>query len=58
VQAGNLTEQLSISAGALKLGGAVAESPIRPNLLSFAIYVPMGANSEGRLVLNNGKAVT
>ena len=46
----------SISAGALKLGGAVAEQPIPASRISFAVYVPIGANSEGRLVLSNGKA--
>jgi hypothetical protein len=56
VQSGSLAERLTISAGALKLGGAVAEQPIPASRISFAVYVPIGANSEGRLVLSNGKA--
>ncbi len=56
VQSGTIAERLTISAGALKLGGAVAEQPIPGGKLSFAVYVPIGANSEGRLVLSNGKA--
>ena len=56
VQAGSLVERLAISAGALKLDGAVADSPIPPNQLSFSVYVPMGSNSEGRLVIGNAKA--
>jgi hypothetical protein len=56
VQGGSLVERLNISAGALKLDGAVADSPIPPNQLSFSVYVPMGSNSEGRLVIGNAKA--
>jgi hypothetical protein len=56
LQSGNLAERLTISAGALKLGGSVSESPIPPNRLTFAVYVPIGANSEGRLVTANAKA--
>jgi hypothetical protein len=56
VQAGNLTERLTISAGALRLKGAVGESPISANRLSFTVYVPMAQNSEGRLVIANAKA--
>jgi hypothetical protein len=56
VQTGSLVERLTISAGALKLDGAVADSPIPPNQLSFSVYVPMGSNSEGRLVVGNAKA--
>jgi hypothetical protein len=56
IQAGNLVERLNISAGALKLGGAVGDSPIPQNQLTFSVYVPMGPNSEGRLVIGNAKA--
>ena len=56
VQSGYLNERLTISAGALKLKGAVGESPIPPNRLSFAVYVPIGQNSEGRLVTADAKA--
>lgn len=56
VQAGGVTERLTISAGALKLGGVVSDSPIPPARLSFAVYVPIGSNSEGRLVVSNAHA--
>jgi hypothetical protein len=56
VQAGSLSERLIISAGALRLKGGVGGSPIAPNNLAFAIYVPIGQNSEGRLVIANAKA--
>ncbi len=56
VQSGNLSERLTISAGALRLKGAVGDSPIPAQRLSFSVYVPVAPNSEGRLVLANGKA--
>ena len=56
VQSGSLSERLTISAGALRLKGAVGDNPIPAQRLSFAVYVPIGPNSEGRLVLANGKA--
>lgn len=56
VQTGNLNERLTISAGALRLKGAVGESPIPANRVSFSVYVPEPQNSEGRLVVANAKA--
>lgn len=56
IQSGSLVERLNISAGALQLGGAVADSPIPQDQLSFSVYVPMGSNSEGRLVIESAKA--
>lgn len=56
VQSGSLTERLTISAGALRLKGAVGDSPIPANRLSFSVYVPSGSNSEGRLVTGSAKA--
>ena len=56
LQAGAVAETITISAGALKLAGAVSESPIPANRLSFSIYVPIGTNSEGRLVVADAKA--
>jgi hypothetical protein len=55
VQTGNLNERLVVSAGALKLKGAVGESPIPANRVSFSVYVPEAQNSEGRLVVSNAK---
>ncbi|KAA2235164.1 hypothetical protein [Salinarimonas soli] len=51
VQWTNLDERVTISAGALRLKGAVGESPIAPGSLSFSIYVPIGNDAEGRLVV-------
>ena len=56
VQSGNLSERLTISAGALRLKGAVGDSPIPGQRLSFSVYVALPQNSEGRLVLANAKA--
>ena len=50
------TERLSLSAGALKLGGAIGEQPIAANRLAFSIYLPVGGDSEGRLVAANIRA--
>jgi hypothetical protein len=55
VQSGSFAERLTVSAGALKLGGIVADSQIPPGRVSFSVYVPIGANSEGRLVVANAK---
>jgi hypothetical protein len=56
VQTGNLNERLTISAGALRLKGAVGDSPIPANRVSFSVYVPEPQNSEGRLVVASAKA--
>ena len=53
VQTSNVVERLTISAGALKVGGAIGDSPIPPNRLGVSVYVPIGNNSEGRLVVGN-----
>ncbi|PVE21899.1 hypothetical protein DC522_24165 [Microvirga sp. KLBC 81] len=55
VQSGNLNERLVVSAGALRLKGAVGESPIAQNRVTFSVYVPEAQNSEGRLVIANAK---
>jgi hypothetical protein len=56
VQPGRATsERVPISAGALKLAGTVGDQPIPPAQISFAIYVPLPGNSEGRLVAQNLK---
>ncbi|HEU6442870.1 MAG TPA: hypothetical protein VFF38_10935 [Microvirga sp.] len=56
VQSGNLNERLVVSAGALKLKGAVGETPIPASHVSFSVYVPEAQNSEGKLVIANAKA--
>jgi hypothetical protein len=55
VQTGPVVERLTISAGALKVGGAVADTSIPANRLSISVYVPIGNNSEGRLVVGSVK---
>jgi len=55
VQSGNLNERLVVSAGALKLKGAVGDSPIAAHHVTFSVYVPEAQNSEGRLVIANAK---
>jgi hypothetical protein len=44
------TETLRVAAGALKLAGAVGDQKIPPGQVSFSVFVPVGTNSEGRLV--------
>ena len=53
VQTGNIVERLTISAGALKVGGAIGDAAIPANRISVSVYVPIGNNSEGRLVVGN-----
>jgi hypothetical protein len=53
VQGAPVVERLAISAGALKVGGAIGDSPIPANRLAVSVYVPIGSNSEGRLVVGN-----
>ena len=50
------TERLTLSAGALKIEGTLADAPIDPSKLSLAIYVPQNRNPLGKLVYAKGKA--
>lgn len=50
------SERLTLAAGALKLGGAIGETPIPAARLGFSVFVPVGRNSEGRLVRGGIKA--
>jgi hypothetical protein len=50
------TDTLRVAAGALKLSGAVGDQKIPPGELAFAVFVPVGTNSEGRLVRSGIKA--
>jgi hypothetical protein len=50
------TEHLTLSAGALRIEGTLAEAPIDPSKLSLAIYVPENRNPEGKLVFAKAKA--
>jgi len=56
VQTGSVAESLTVTAGALRLAGAVGDVAIPVNRLSFSVYVPIGTNSEGRLVVGDAKA--
>ena len=51
VQGGAVAERLTISAGALKLSGGIGDAPIPPNRVSFSVFVPVGNNVEGRLLI-------
>jgi hypothetical protein len=50
------TVRLTLSAGALRIGGALADQPIDPSSLSLAIYVPENRNRESKLVYARAKA--
>ena len=50
------SERLTLAAGALKIGGTVADAPIDPSKLSLTIYVPEGRNPQGKLVDAKAKA--
>ena len=51
-----VSESLRIAAGALKLSGAVGDMKIPAGQLAFSVFVPIGTNSEGRLVRSGIKA--
>ena len=51
-----LSERLTLSAGAMRIGGTVGDNPIDPSRLSLAIYVPEGRNPLGKLVYAKAKA--
>ena len=50
-----LREDVTISAGALTLAATVSDTPIPPDRVSFAIYVAVGTDPEGRLIVDNIK---
>ncbi|MCJ2046211.1 hypothetical protein MKK58_16975 [Methylobacterium sp. J-078] len=50
------SEQLKVNAGALKLSGAIGDVKLSPDQLAFSVFVPIGTNSEGRLVRSGVKA--
>jgi hypothetical protein len=50
------SERLTLSAGGLRIGGTVSETPIDPSKLSLSIYVPEGRNPQGKLVDARAKA--
>jgi hypothetical protein len=50
------SERLTLSAGALRIEGTLADAPIDPSKLSLAIYVPQNRNPLGKLIYANGKA--
>ena len=54
--AGVRSERLSLSAGALRIEGTLADAPIDATKLSLAIYVPQNRNPLGKLVYAKGKA--
>jgi hypothetical protein len=50
------SERLTLSAGALRIEGTLADAPIDPSKLSLAIYVPQNRNPLGKLVYAKGRA--
>lgn len=48
---GDVVERLIVSAGALQVRGVVGDRAIPGNELTFAVYVPVGDDAEGRLVV-------
>jgi hypothetical protein len=50
------SERLRVNAGALKLSGAIGDTRIPPGQIAFSVFVPIGTNSEGRLVRSGVKA--
>ncbi|AWN43894.1 hypothetical protein U8607_15965 [Methylobacterium durans] len=50
------SERLKVNAGALKLSGAIGDTRIPPAQIAFSVFVPIGTNSEGRLVRSGVKA--
>jgi hypothetical protein len=50
-----LREDIIISAGALSLTATVSDAPIPADRVSFSIYVAVGTDPEGRLIVDNIK---
>lgn len=51
MQWGDVVERLTISAGGLQVRGVVGDFPIAANDFTYAVYVPIGDDAEGRLVV-------
>jgi hypothetical protein len=49
------SEKVTLSAGALKLSASISDNLISPDRVSFSVFVPIGSNSEGRLVLSGAR---
>jgi hypothetical protein len=50
------SERLTLSAGALRIEGTLADAPIDPSKLALAIYVPQNRNPLGKLIYAKAKA--
>lgn len=53
---GAYADRVVLNAGGLKLNGTVGDRPIPVSLVSFSVFVPLGGNSEGRLVADGLRA--
>jgi len=51
-----VAETLKVNAGALKLSGAIGDARIPAAQVAFSVFVPIGTNSEGRLVRSGVKS--
>lgn len=49
-------ERLTISAGGLRIRGAIGANPIPPERMTFSVFVPVGNNDEGRLVVEKARS--
>jgi len=51
-----VSDVLKVNAGALKLSGAIGDVKIPAAQVAFSVFVPIGTNSEGRLVRSGVKS--
>lgn len=51
----NAVDSLAISAGALRIAGAIGDAPIPNTKLTFSVFVPVAQNPEGRLIVANAR---
>jgi hypothetical protein len=49
------SERLTLNAGALKVIGLLGDTPVSPNRISLAIYVPERGNNEPRLIIPDAR---
>ena len=50
-----ITESLTINAGGLVLGGIIGDAQIAPERLRFSVFVPVGNDPEGRVVVQDAR---
>ena len=50
-----ITKSLTINAGGLVLGGIIGDAQIAPERLRFSVFVPVGNDPEGRVVVQDAR---